>query len=144
MLSWRFHCWMWLIQSVVFFILLLVFQLPPDWLEKVCSSFLEIRMAKDISRWVFSWLMEAIHVKLSDKGVNVAMSEESGQNICLKFISIFDGELLPRRKPVNNLSVIRILDIFECTSSISYVFLIKSAILGSWLSFCMFSLIFYF
>lgn len=95
---------------MLLFIFLLVLKLPLDRLKEVGSTLLKVGMAEDVLGWVFSRLVKAIHVELPYKGVNIAMPEESWQNIRLESIRILDGELPTRGEPVNCLAVLLILD----------------------------------
>lgn len=52
-------------------------------------------MAEDAPRILFPGLVETIHIKLSDKAVDVSMPKVLRQNDFLKFIDVFDDELCP-------------------------------------------------
>ena len=53
-------------------------------------------MTKDTFRMIGSALVEAIHVELSDKRVQIAVPEVSGKNNSLKLIRIFDNKFRSR------------------------------------------------
>lgn len=53
--------------------------------------------------------MEPIHVQLSDKTIDVPMSEVFGENDFLKLVNVFDGKLLPISHPLNDLGVFIVL-----------------------------------
>lgn len=57
-------------------------------------------MAEDIFAGVFSAFVEAVHVKLSDEGVDVAMTEVFREDMVLEVIDLFDGKLTSVGHPV--------------------------------------------
>ena len=59
-------------------------------------------MAENIFTGVFTRLMEAIHVELSDETVDIPMSEELGKDVVLKIIDFLDGELTAVGHPVDD------------------------------------------
>ena len=60
----------------------------------------EIRMTKDVFTWVFTTFVETIHVKLSNEGVYISVSEIFRENVVLKVIYLFDGEFFSIGHPV--------------------------------------------
>lgn len=50
-------------------------------------------MGEDNLSTIFPGLVESIHVKLSDKTVEIMMTEVFGKNFALKFMDVFDKEL---------------------------------------------------
>lgn len=59
-------------------------------------------MTENILAGVFARLMEAVHVELSNKTVDVVMPEMFGQDLILKLVDLFDGELSAIGHPMNN------------------------------------------
>lgn len=66
-------------------------------------------MAENIFAGVFARLMEAVHVELPNKTVNVAMPKMSGQDLILKLVDLFDGKLSAIGHPMNNRLIVLIL-----------------------------------
>ena len=59
-------------------------------------------MTEDIFAGILTTLVEAIHVKLPDERVDISMPEIFGQDLILKIINLFDGELPPICHPMND------------------------------------------
>lgn len=59
-------------------------------------------MTKDIFAGIFTGLVEAIHIELSDEAVNVPVPKIFREDMILKLIDFFDGELTSVGHPMNN------------------------------------------
>ena len=59
-------------------------------------------MAKNTFCMVSSTFVKAVHVQLPYKGINFVMSEVFGQDYLLKFVDVFDNELLAGKSPIGN------------------------------------------
>jgi hypothetical protein len=93
----------------VFFILDFAF----DEVEELRLSPLEEGMAEDVFGGVFSAFVEAVHVELSDEGVDVAVPEVFGEDVILEVIDLFDGELSSVIHPMNDRLVLLVIKDLE-------------------------------
>lgn len=59
-------------------------------------------MTKDIFAGILAGLMEAIHIELPDEAVNVPVPKIFREDMILKLIDFFDGELASVGHPMNN------------------------------------------
>ena len=71
-------------------------------MQKLRVSSEEEGMAENIFTGIFTRLMEAVHVELSDETVDIPMSEELGKDVVLKLIDLLDGELTAVGHPVDD------------------------------------------
>ena len=69
-------------------------------MENLRLSFEEEGVAKYIFAGIFSAFVEAVHVELANKGVDIAVSEVFGQDVILEVIYLFDGKLSSVVHPV--------------------------------------------
>jgi hypothetical protein len=67
-------------------------------------------MAENTFGVLFSGLVEAIHVELSDEAVHLVMAEIPRKNILLELCDIFDDKFNSRWGPVNNFGKLVILN----------------------------------
>ena len=65
-------------------------------------SFKEVWMTEDIFTGIFTAFVEAVHVELSYKRVDISMSEVFWENVILEVIDLFDGELASVGHPVDD------------------------------------------
>lgn len=70
-------------------------------------------MAEDALGVISAALVEAIHVKLPDEGIHLAVPEVSRQHDGLKFVDVLDDELGAGGGPVGDLAELLILDQIE-------------------------------
>lgn len=70
-------------------------------------------MAKNVLAWIFTALMETIHVELSDEGVDVSVSEVFGEDMILKLIYLFDSKFTPVGHPVYDSFILFVLKYFK-------------------------------
>lgn len=70
-------------------------------------------VAEDIFAGVLATLVEAIHVKLTNEGVDIAVSEVFGEDVVLEVIDLLDGKLAPVGHPVNDCLVVFVLEDLE-------------------------------
>ena len=75
-------------------------------MEDLRLSFQEEGMAEDIFAGVFATFVEAVHIKLTDEGVDIAVTEVFGEDVVLEVIDLFDGELAPVSHPVDDRLVV--------------------------------------
>ncbi len=59
----------------------------------------EIGVTENIFTGVFTTLVEAVHVQLSDERVDISVSEIFWEDVVLEVIYLFDRELLPVGHP---------------------------------------------
>lgn len=71
-------------------------------MQDVGLSSQEKRVAENILAWVFAALVEAIHVELADERIDVPVAEVFGEDMVLKGVNLFDGELAPIGHPVDD------------------------------------------
>lgn len=60
-------------------------------------------VAEDVLGGLLAGLVEAVHVELPDEAVDVAVSEELGQDGLLELVDVPDGELFPVGGPLDDL-----------------------------------------
>ena len=60
----------------------------------------EIGVTENIFTGVFTTLVEAVHVQLSDERVDISVSEIFWEDVVLEVIYLFDCELLPVGHPM--------------------------------------------
>ena len=60
----------------------------------------EIGVTENIFTGVFTTLVEAVHVQLSDERVDISVSEIFWEDVVLEVIYLFDRELLPVGHPM--------------------------------------------
>lgn len=70
-------------------------------------------VTKDIFAGIFAGLMEAVHIELPDEAVNVPMPEIFREDMVLKLIDFFDGELTSVGHPMYNGLILLIFEDVE-------------------------------
>lgn len=70
-------------------------------------------MAKNVLTWIFTTLMETIHVELSDERVDISVSEIFGEDMVLKIIYLFDSKFTPVGHPVDDCFILFVLKYFK-------------------------------
>lgn len=98
---------------VLLFLLLVVLDFASDHVEDLGLSSQEERMTEDVFAGVFATLVEAVHIELSNEGVDVAVSEVFGKDVVLEVINLFDGELPSVGHPVNDRLVVFVFEDLE-------------------------------
>ena len=76
-------------------------------------SSLEEGMTEYIFGGVFPAFMEAIHIELSDEGVDIAVPEVFGEDVILEVIDLFDGELASIIHPMDDRLVLLVIEDLE-------------------------------
>ena len=66
-------------------------------------------MSKNIFGGLLPGLVEPIHVELSDKAMDVFVSEVFRENVLLKLVDVFDGKLVAVGEPLNGVRVLIVL-----------------------------------
>ncbi len=92
---------------------------------------LKIRMTKYILHWLFSRLVKSIHIQLSNKTIDISMSEVFRQDSFLKQFNVLDCELFSIWRPLDNFGELVILIQGICTLMISKAFWTKFATMES-------------
>jgi len=101
-------------RSFDFFLdFVLVFYFTPHKMEDVGLPSQKKGMTENIFAGVFTALVKAIHIELSNERVDIPVSEIFGEDMFLKLINLFDGELTSVGHPVNDAFVFFVLKNFE-------------------------------
>lgn len=86
----------------VFIRLVLGFDLAFDEVEDLRLSTEEEGMAEDVFAGVLATLVKAVHVELSNEGVDVSVPKVFGEDMILKVVDLLDGKLASVGHPVDD------------------------------------------